>query len=79
MANYNLYKKRLEKYDIEIGIEVGSKDFPVLLSGVRELSKTLKKDGIDHKYEEYNGDHGNKLHLRVENNLFQFFSEYFDD
>jgi enterochelin esterase-like enzyme len=72
-------KNNLEEYDTEIGMEIGRYEYPTFLADFRLLSAELKKEGIEHFYEEYEGEHYDKLYLRVQNNLFQFFSRYFDE
>ena len=55
-----------------IGIDIGTKD-PLLASN-RRLHEALTRLRIPHAYEEYDGDHTNKVGERLERNLLTFFS-----
>ena len=53
-------------------MDVGNKDF---LSGMNvDFDKELTRLGIPHMFEQYEGDHGNRVAARFENNLLMFFS-----
>jgi hypothetical protein len=41
----------------------------------RNLYEALTCLGIDHSFEEYDGDHGNRVTERFQNNLLPFFSQ----
>jgi enterochelin esterase-like enzyme len=56
-----------------IGMEVGTKD--TLLATNKILEQTLTRFGVKHTYEEYEGDHTNKVFERIEKNLLPFFSK----
>lgn len=55
-----------------ITIDVGSKD--VLLAANEELSRVLTGYEIPHSFEIYDGDHTNRMALRVETKVLPFFS-----
>jgi hypothetical protein len=61
----------LGKY-YSIGIEIGTKD-PLLASN-QQLHAALTKLRVPHYYEEYDGDHTNKVRERIERNVLPFFS-----
>jgi enterochelin esterase-like enzyme len=62
----------LAKY-YSIAIDIGSKD-PLLTSN-KELHAALTKLRIPHLFEEYEGDHTNKVRERIEFNVLPFFSK----
>ena len=55
-----------------IAIDIGTKD--TLLASNRELHAALTRLRIPHLYEEYDGDHTNKVRERIELNVLPFFS-----
>jgi len=55
-----------------IAIEIGTKDS--LLAQNQQLHAALQKRRIPHYYEEYDGDHTNKVRERIERNVLPFFS-----
>jgi hypothetical protein len=61
----------LGKY-YSIGIEIGTKD--PLIGANKELHAAMTKLRIPHYYEEYEGDHTNKVRDRIESNVLPFFS-----
>ena len=61
----------LGKY-YSIGIEIGTKD-PLLASN-QQLHAALTKLRVPHYYEEYDGDHTNKVRERIEQNVLPFFA-----
>jgi enterochelin esterase-like enzyme len=61
----------LAKY-YSIGIEIGTKDS--LLRSNQDLHAALLKLRVPHYYEEYDGDHTNKVRERIEANVLPFFS-----
>src|SRR5262245_33842377 len=67
------YADNLKKY-YSIGIEVGTKD-PLLASN-QQLHAALMRLNIRHGYEEYDGDHTNRVKERVDRNLLPFFARY---
>jgi S-formylglutathione hydrolase len=56
-----------------IGIEIGTMD-PLLRSN-QQLHAALTKLRIPHSYDEYEGDHTNKVRERIERNVLPFFSK----
>jgi S-formylglutathione hydrolase len=67
------YVDNLKKY-YSIGIEVGTKD--TLYNSNVELHQLLTKLGIRHVFEEYDGDHTNRIKERIERNTLPFFARY---
>jgi S-formylglutathione hydrolase FrmB len=65
------YVANLGKY-YSIGIEIGTKD--PLIPANQELHAALTKLRIPHYYEEYDGDHTNKVRERIERNVLPFFA-----
>ena len=55
-----------------IAMEVGTKDG--LRATNKELEQTFTRFGVMHTYEEYEGDHTNKVFERIERNVLPFFS-----
>jgi S-formylglutathione hydrolase len=64
---FNIRKLRALAFD------AGSEDKGIAAS-IKELDKVLDSYGIKHVYEEYNGDHINRVAERIGTNLLQFFS-----
>jgi S-formylglutathione hydrolase len=56
-----------------VGIEIGTKDG--LLASNRLLHDAMVRLHIPHGYEEYEGDHTNKVRERIERNVLPFFSK----
>jgi enterochelin esterase-like enzyme len=72
LAMVSQYVPNLKQYRA-IVMDVGDKDF---LNGMnKELDKELTDLGITHVFEQYDGDHGNRIATRFENNLLTFFSQ----
>jgi S-formylglutathione hydrolase FrmB len=67
------YADNLKKY-FSIGIEVGTKD--TLLASNRQLHEAMLRLNIRHGFEEYDGDHTNRIKERVERNVLPFFARY---
>jgi S-formylglutathione hydrolase len=65
------YVPNLRQY-YSIAIDVGTKDS--LLASNRQLNDEMNKLGIPHTFEEYDGDHTNRIGERIERNLLLFFS-----
>ena len=61
----------LDKY-YAIGIEIGTKD--TLIGSNQQLHAAMTKLRIPHYYEEYDGDHTNKVRERIERNVLPFFA-----
>jgi S-formylglutathione hydrolase len=72
LAMVTQYIPNLKKYRA-IALEVGTKDG--LLAANKELDQTLTRFGVTHTYEEYEGDHTNRIFERVEMNMLPFFSK----
>jgi enterochelin esterase-like enzyme len=66
------FVENLNKY-YAIGMEVGTKD--TLLASNRQLHEAMTRLHIPHGYEEYDGDHTNKVGERIEKNVLPFFSK----
>jgi S-formylglutathione hydrolase len=63
-----------------IGIDVGQQEeFQHILEGSREFSRLLNHYKVPHTYEEYEGDHGNRIPHRMEKAVFPFFARAFAD
>jgi enterochelin esterase-like enzyme len=65
------YVSNLKKYSA-VAIEVGTKDN--LLRTNKQLDDMLKSFGVVHTYEEYEGNHTNRVFERVEKNVLPYFS-----
>jgi S-formylglutathione hydrolase FrmB len=57
----------------QIAIDIGTKDN--LIGSNRQLHEAMTRLRIAHGYEEYDGDHTNKVGERIEKNLLPFFSK----
>jgi S-formylglutathione hydrolase FrmB len=55
-----------------IAVDIGTKDG--LLAANRQLHDAMTRLGIAHAYEEYDGDHTNKVRERMERHVLPFFS-----
>ena len=64
--------KRLEA----IALDMGDKDF--IGSGSKEFHLELDRYGIPNSYEEFDGDHGNRLPERFRSKLLPFFAQHLD-
>ena len=71
LAMVGQYIPNLKMYHA-IAIEVGTKDG--LLATNKELEETFTRFGVVHTYEEYEGDHTNKVFERIEQKVLPFFS-----
>jgi S-formylglutathione hydrolase len=65
------YESNLKKY-YAIAIDIGAADG--LLASNRQLHDAMTRLRIPHSYEEYDGDHTNKVRERIERNVLPFFS-----
>src|ERR1043166_5794264 len=54
-------------------MDIGTKD--TLLKSNQQLNEALTRLHVPHYYEEYDGDHTNRVRERVEKNLLPFFSK----
>jgi enterochelin esterase-like enzyme len=72
LAMVGQYVSNLKMYKA-IGMEVGTKDG--LLRTNKELEEMLTGFGVTHTYQEYEGDHTNKVYERIEKNTLPFFSQ----
>jgi enterochelin esterase-like enzyme len=66
------YASALKTY-YAIAIDIGTKDG--LLASNKQLHEALARLRVPHGYEEYDGDHTNKVRERIERNLLPFFSK----
>src|SRR5436190_6130152 len=57
-----------------IGLDIGTSD--TLLAFNQEFDRALKRFGIGHQYEEYDGDHTNRVAERLEMKVLPFFSSH---
>jgi S-formylglutathione hydrolase len=62
----------LRKY-YAVAIEIGTSDG--LLASNKQLHETMTRLRIPHHYEEYDGDHTNRVRERIERNVLPFFSK----
>jgi len=65
------YVPSLKRYRA-IGLEVGTQDPFVTLN--TQLDQTLTRLGVQHKFETYDGDHGNRIKAHFVEKLLPFFS-----
>lgn len=75
LAMIDQYWPNLLSYDA-IAMDVGLQD--TLLRSVEQMAASLKRLGIPHSFETYEGDHSNRLKDRVEQKVLPFFSEHLD-
>ncbi len=74
------YVPNLRKYRA-IAFDIGDKDIvdtgteEVMLQPAKDLDRILEDYKIDHTFEIYDGDHGNRIPERLETKVFPFFSE----
>ena len=66
------YESNLKKY-YAVAIDVGTMD--TLLASNKQLHDAMTRLRIPHSYEEYEGDHTNKVGERIERNVLPFFSK----
>jgi enterochelin esterase-like enzyme len=66
------YTSNLQKL-YALAIEIGTKD--TLLPANQQLHELLTNLRIPHNYEEYDGDHTNRVRERIERNVLVFFSK----
>jgi hypothetical protein len=66
------YADNLKRY-YAVAVDVGTKD--TLLGSNQQLHQTLTKLHVPHYYEEYDGDHTNRVAERLERNVLPFFSK----
>jgi enterochelin esterase-like enzyme len=67
------YADNLRKY-YAIEIEVGTKD--TLFRSNQQLHEALERLHVRHGFEQYDGDHTNRIKERVERNMMPFFAHY---
>lgn len=77
----NMPLEMVERYKSNLGqlrgiaFDVGTQDAsPHIPAGARAFSRSLRRNGIQHVYEEYEGDHSNRIGKRIQTNLVPFFS-----
>jgi enterochelin esterase-like enzyme len=66
------YVPALKEY-YSVAMDIGTKD--TLLASNQQLNETMTKLQIPHRYEEYDGDHTNRVAERLERNVLPFFSK----
>jgi enterochelin esterase-like enzyme len=66
------YVTNLKKYHA-VAIEIGTKDS--LYRTNKELDAQMTAFGVKHAYDEYDGDHTNRVRERIEKNTLPFFSQ----
>jgi len=66
------YVTNLKMYSA-ISIEIGTKDS--LYRSNKQLDEALTAFGVKHGYDEYDGDHTNRVRQRIENNTLPFFTQ----
>jgi S-formylglutathione hydrolase FrmB len=71
LAMVDQYVTNLKKYRA-IAIEVGLQD--TLAASNRQLDQLLTDSGIVHTFETYEGDHTNRVPLRIEGSVLPFFA-----
>lgn len=72
LAMVDQYVPQLKQYRA-IALEVGLQD--TLLRTNQELDALLTQSGVPHTYETYEGDHNNRVPVRIEQNVLPFFSK----
>jgi S-formylglutathione hydrolase FrmB len=72
LAMIDQYIPNLKRFRA-IGFDVGDKD--VLLVANNELDRVLNQYGIPHSFEVHDGDHTNRLVVRIETKVLPFFSD----
>ena len=72
LAMLDQYIPSLKRYRA-IAIDIGTKDG--LLPSNKELEQALGRFGVAHAYEEYEGDHTNRVGERIEKHVLPFFSK----
>jgi S-formylglutathione hydrolase FrmB len=72
LAMVSQYVPDLKQYRA-IAMDVGDKDSLNALNV--DLDKELTRLGVPHVFEQYEGDHGNRVAVRFQNNLLTFFSQ----
>lgn len=59
-----------------VALDVGRQDeFPHIITGARLFSAALARNRVQHLYEEYEGNHGNRLAERIATRVLPFMSE----
>jgi S-formylglutathione hydrolase len=67
------HESSLKQY-YAIAVDIGAND--ALLASNRQLHDAMTRLRIPHSYEEYDGDHTNRVRERIERNVLPFFSQY---
>jgi S-formylglutathione hydrolase len=73
VAMLDQYVPNLKKYKA-IALDIGLQDG--LITGNQLLVDRMKRFGIAHTFETYEGDHGNRIPQRLEEKVFPFFSKH---
>ena len=71
LAMVDQYRTNLKKYRA-VMLEVGTQD--TLAGSNRQLNESFKTLGVTHTYEEYEGDHNNRVAERIQQKVLPFFS-----
>jgi len=58
-----------------IAFDIGSKDFPLSMEAAQALDRLLNAYEIPHAYETYEGDHVNRIAVRLETKALPFFGK----
>ncbi len=80
LAMVHQYIPNLRKYRA-ISFDIGDKDITVaqgedvMLQASKDMDRILRDYGVEHTFEIYEGDHTNRIPLRVEIRLIPFFSQ----
>jgi hypothetical protein len=78
VAMVDQYRTNLKRLRA-LAFDVGRRDqFTHIPPTNRAFSAALKRNGIAHTFEDYDGDHNDKAPLRIEANLLPFFSRVLD-
>jgi S-formylglutathione hydrolase len=71
-SQYRANLARLHGLRFDVGKQ---EQFPSILAGARDFSQLLKRNGIQHEFEEYEGTHMSKIGERLETVVLPFFSK----
>jgi S-formylglutathione hydrolase FrmB len=70
LGQYTLNLKRYTAIQFDVGLDDG------LLAGNERLHTAMEEAGIPHVFETYEGDHNNRISLRIETRVLPFFAEH---
>jgi S-formylglutathione hydrolase len=71
LGQYRSNLARLVGIAFDVGLQDESQD---IVTGARDFSRMLTRNGIHHEFEEYEGTHGDKVGQRLETKVLPFFS-----